>query len=83
MGFITALIIGGIVGWLASMVMKTNAQMGMIANILVGIVGSSLGFWAAGLLGVAPSGVLVRLIVAIVGAALLIFILQKLGIFKK
>jgi len=83
MGFITALIIGGIVGWLASMVMKTNAQMGMIANILVGIVGSSLGFWAAGLLGVAPSGVLVRLIVAIAGAALLIFILQKLGIFKK
>jgi uncharacterized membrane protein YeaQ/YmgE (transglycosylase-associated protein family) len=83
MGFITALIIGGIVGWLASMVMKTNAQMGVIANILVGIVGSSLGFWAAGLLGVAPSGGVVRFIIAIAGAALLIFILQKLGIFKK
>lgn len=83
MGFITALIIGGIVGWLASMVMKTNAQMGMIANILVGIVGSSLGFWAAGLLGVAPSGGVVRFIIAIAGAALLIFILQKLGVFKK
>ncbi len=83
MGFITALIIGGIVGWLASMVMKTNAQMGVIANILVGIVGSSLGFWAAGLLGVAPSGGVVRFIIAIAGAALLIFILQKLGVFKK
>jgi uncharacterized membrane protein YeaQ/YmgE (transglycosylase-associated protein family) len=83
MGFITALIIGGIVGWLASMVMKTNAQMGVVANILVGIVGSSLGFWAAGLLGVAPSGGVVRFIIAIAGAALLIFILQKLGIFKK
>jgi uncharacterized membrane protein YeaQ/YmgE (transglycosylase-associated protein family) len=83
MGFITALIIGGIVGWLASMVMKTNAQMGVIANILVGIVGSSLGFWAAGLLGIAPSGGLVRFIIAIAGAALLIFILQKLGVFKK
>jgi uncharacterized membrane protein YeaQ/YmgE (transglycosylase-associated protein family) len=83
MGFITALIIGGIVGWLASMVMKTNAQMGMVANILVGIVGSSLGFWAAGLLGVAPSGGVVRFIIAIAGAVLLIFILQKLGIFKK
>jgi uncharacterized membrane protein YeaQ/YmgE (transglycosylase-associated protein family) len=83
MGFITALIIGGIVGWLASMVMKTNAQMGVIANILVGIVGSSLGFWAAGLLGVAPSGGVVRFVIAIAGAALLIFILQKLGIFKK
>ena len=62
--------------------MKTNAQMGLVANVLVGIVGSSLGFGAAGLLGVAPGGIL-RFIVAVVGAALLIFILQKLGIFKK
>jgi len=83
MGFITALIIGGIVGWLASMVMKTNAQMGLIANILVGIVGSSLGFWLAGLLGIAPSAGLLRFVVAIIGAALLIFILQKLGLFRK
>jgi len=83
MGFITALIIGGIVGWLASMVMKTNAQMGMIANILVGIVGSSLGFWVAGLFGFAAGGGIARFVVAIAGAALLIFILQKLGLFKK
>ena len=83
MGFITALIIGGIVGWLASMVMKTNAQMGLIANILVGIVGSMLGFWVAGLLGFAALGGIARFIVAIAGAALLIFILQKLGLFKK
>ncbi len=83
MGFISAIIIGGIVGWLASMVMKTNAQMGMIANILVGVVGSLLGFWIAGLLGLAPTGGILRFIVAIIGAALLIFILQKLGIFKK
>ena len=75
MGFITALIIGGIVGWLASMVMKTNAQMGLIANIVVGIVGSMLGFAATG--GIA------RFVVSIAGAALLIFILQKLGLFKK
>jgi len=83
MGFITALIIGGIVGWLASMVMKTNAQMGLIANILVGIVGSMLGFWVAGLFGFAAMGGIARFIVAIAGAALLIFILQKLGLFKK
>jgi uncharacterized membrane protein YeaQ/YmgE (transglycosylase-associated protein family) len=83
MGFITALIIGGIVGWLASMVMKTNAQMGMLANILVGIVGSSLGFWVAGLFGFAGGGGIARFVVAIAGAALLIFILQKLGLFKK
>ena len=83
MGIIWALIVGGIVGWLASIVMKTNAQLGMIANVLVGIAGSAIGFWAAGLLGLAPTGGIVRFIVAIIGAALLIFILQKLGIFKK
>jgi uncharacterized membrane protein YeaQ/YmgE (transglycosylase-associated protein family) len=83
MGFITAVIIGGIVGWLASMVMKTNAQMGLVANVIVGVVGSSLGFWLAGLLGIAPTGGFLRFVVAIVGAALLIFILQKLGLFKK
>ena len=82
MGLIISLVIGGIVGWLASIVMKTNAQMGLIANVLVGIVGSLLGFWLAGLLGIAPGGIL-RFIVAVAGAALLIFILQKLGIFKK
>jgi uncharacterized membrane protein YeaQ/YmgE (transglycosylase-associated protein family) len=83
MGFITAVIIGGIVGWLASMLMKTNAQMGLVANVIVGIVGSSLGFWLAGLIGIAPSGGFLKFVVAIVGAALLIFILQKLGLFKK
>jgi uncharacterized membrane protein YeaQ/YmgE (transglycosylase-associated protein family) len=83
MEFITAIIIGGIVGWLASMVMKTNAQMGLVANVLVGVAGSALGFWAAGLLGLAPTGGIMRFVVAIIGAALLIFILQKLGLFKK
>jgi uncharacterized membrane protein YeaQ/YmgE (transglycosylase-associated protein family) len=83
MGWIISLIVGGIVGWLASIVMKTNAQMGWIANVLVGIVGSSLGYWLAGLLGIAPDGGILGFVVAIAGAALLIFILGKLGIFKK
>jgi uncharacterized membrane protein YeaQ/YmgE (transglycosylase-associated protein family) len=63
--------------------MKTNAQMGLIANVLVGVVGSLLGFWIAGLLGIAPVGGILRFVVAIAGAALLIFILGKLGIFRK
>jgi uncharacterized membrane protein YeaQ/YmgE (transglycosylase-associated protein family) len=83
MSWIISLIIGGIVGWLASMVMKTNAQMGLIANVLVGIVGSVLGFWVAGQLGMAAEGGFVGFLIAIGGAVLLIFILQKLGIFKK
>jgi uncharacterized membrane protein YeaQ/YmgE (transglycosylase-associated protein family) len=83
MGWIISLIVGGIVGWLASIVMKTNAQMGWIANVLVGIVGSSLGYWLTGLLGMEPTGGILRFVVAIAGAALLIFILGKIGLFKK
>jgi uncharacterized membrane protein YeaQ/YmgE (transglycosylase-associated protein family) len=83
MGWIVSLIIGGIVGWLASIIMKTNEQMGLIANVLVGVVGAALGFWIAGLLGVDATGGFVRFLVALVGAVLLIFILSKLGLFKK
>jgi uncharacterized membrane protein YeaQ/YmgE (transglycosylase-associated protein family) len=83
MDLIISLIIGGVVGWLASIVMKTNARMGWIANVLVGVVGSALGFWIAGLLGIAPTGGILRFVVALAGAVLLIFILGKLGIFRK
>jgi len=82
MGWIITLIIGGIVGWLASIVMKTNAQMGWIANVIVGIVGSVLGAWIAGMLGIVAGGI-VGFVISIFGAALLIFILGKLGIFKR
>jgi uncharacterized membrane protein YeaQ/YmgE (transglycosylase-associated protein family) len=43
MTFILWLIVGGILGWLASMVMKTNDQQGLILNVVVGIVGAFLG----------------------------------------
>ena len=83
MGWIGTIIIGGIVGWLASIIMKTNAQMGLIANILVGVVGSALGFWLAGVLGLAPEGSIIRFVVGILGAVALIFILRALGLFKR
>lgn len=83
MDLLITLVIGGVVGWLASIVMKTNAQMGLIANVLVGVAGSFVGFWAAGALGLAATGGVVRFVVAIVGAVALIFILRALGIFKK
>jgi len=82
MGWIISPIIGGIVGWPASM-MKTNAQMGWIANVLVGIIGSMLGVWIASMLGLAITSGIGRFLVAIAGAALLIFILGKVGVFKK
>jgi uncharacterized membrane protein YeaQ/YmgE (transglycosylase-associated protein family) len=80
---IWSLIVGGIVGWLASILMKADMQMGLIANILVGIVGSALGFWLAGKLGLAGGGMVVQLIVGVAGAALLIFLLRAVGLFKK
>ena len=43
MTFIAWIVIGGVLGWLASIVMKTNDQQGMILNIVVGIVGAFLG----------------------------------------
>jgi len=45
MNFIIWIVIGGVLGWLASMVMKTDAQQGMFLNVVVGIVGALLGGW--------------------------------------
>ena len=79
---IVTIVVGGIIGWLASLIMKTSAQMGILANVIVGIIGSSLGFWLAGLLGLAAYGSIARWIVGVAGAAVLIWILKALGIFK-
>jgi uncharacterized membrane protein YeaQ/YmgE (transglycosylase-associated protein family) len=82
MNWLVTIVVGGIVGWLASIVMKTNAQMGIIANVIVGIIGSSLGFWLAGMLGLSAGGPIIGWVIAVVGAALLIFILKALGVFR-
>jgi uncharacterized membrane protein YeaQ/YmgE (transglycosylase-associated protein family) len=74
--------IGGVIGWLASMVIKTDAQMGPVANIIVGIVGSSLGFWLAGLLGIGAGNAVVGYLIAIAGAAVLIGLLKAVGVLK-
>ena len=48
MGIIIWLIVGGIVGWLASLIMKRDAQQGIILNVVVGIVGALLAGWIFG-----------------------------------
>ena len=45
MNFILWLIVGGLIGWVASLVMRTDAQQGVILNVVVGIVGALLGGW--------------------------------------
>ena len=88
MGWIITILVGALIGWLASIIMKTNAQQGAIANILVGIVGSLLGRWLfsdvlhIGGATVAGAFSVMGLIWGIVGAVILIFILKALNIFK-
>ena len=83
MNWLIVLVIGGVVGWLASILMKSDGQMGIIANVLVGIVGSALGFWIAGAMGIGAGGDIVGFVIAVAGAALLIFLLRAVGVFGR
>lgn len=80
---LVTLIIGGLVGWLASILMRSDAQMGILANVIVGIVGSFLGVAVANALGVRAHTAPASWVVAILGAALLIALLRSLGVFNR
>jgi uncharacterized membrane protein YeaQ/YmgE (transglycosylase-associated protein family) len=81
MNFIIWLVVGGIIGWLASLMMKTDAQQGVILNVVVGIVGAMLGGWLISpLIGVGTINQdnfsLPALIVSFLGAAILLAIVN-------
>ena len=81
MSFIVLIVVGGVVGWIASMIMNTDAQQGIFLNIVVGIVGSGLaGMFISPLLGVAPitSGGLSipTFLVSLLGAVILLAIVN-------
>ncbi len=81
MGLIILLIVGGLIGWVASMIMRTDGQQGIVLNIVVGIVGALLaGFIVTPLIGGAPitSGAisLQSVIVSLVGAVVLLAIIN-------
>lgn len=81
MGWLAWLIVGAVAGWLASLVMKTNSQQGLLMDIVVGIVGAFIGgflfnqFGAAGVTGFNISSI----IVAFVGAVVLLGLLRLLN----
>jgi uncharacterized membrane protein YeaQ/YmgE (transglycosylase-associated protein family) len=77
------IIFGALAGWIASMVMHTNAEQGGFANVIVGIVGALIGGWIAkALFGITVSAFSVSgLIVAIIGAIILLAILRAFGVF--
>ena len=80
MGWIVAIIVGGVAGWLASMVMNRDASMGIFWNIVVGIIGALIGNVLAGALfnveGTTQTFNITGFIIAIVGAIVLLAIVN-------
>lgn len=78
MGIISWIIVGALAGWIASMIMGKNAQMGAIANIIVGIIGAFIGGFVMNLLGF--GGVdglnISSILVSILGAVILLAIVK-------
>jgi uncharacterized membrane protein YeaQ/YmgE (transglycosylase-associated protein family) len=78
MNILLWIIFGALVGWIASLVMKTDAQQGALMNIIVGIVGAFLGGWIMSFFG--QEGVsgfnIYSFIVSLIGAIVLIAIVR-------
>ncbi|KQT33355.1 transglycosylase [Sphingomonas sp. Leaf412] len=77
MGLIIWLIIGGVIGWLASIIMRTDAQQGIFLNIIVGIVGAFLGglLFNGGSINAAPLTIY-SFLVSLLGAVVLLAIVN-------
>ncbi len=76
MGLILWLVVGGVVGWLASMIMRTDAQQGLLLNIVVGIVGAFLGGLLFNRGSINEAVTLNTFLVSLVGAVLLLAIVN-------
>ncbi len=82
MNFIIWLIIGGVIGWLASIVMRTDAQQGIFLNIIVGIVGAFIGGFLGSALGISGANIndsglsVTSFLVSLVGAIVLLAIVN-------
>ncbi len=77
MGIIGWIIIGGLAGWVASKIMDTDAQQGIILNIVVGIIGGLLGGWLLSLANIdGNSGLIVSFLTALFGACVLLFVVK-------
>jgi len=78
MSIISWIVLGGVAGWLASIIMKRNSQMGLIANVIAGIVGAAVGGWVFSLFG--GAGVtgfnLPSMVVAFVGAVIVLAVVN-------
>lgn len=73
---IWALILGGIIGWIAGKLMHSKG--GILRNIILGIVGSAVGSWLAGTIGIAATGTIGSVIIGVAGACLVILVARWL-----
>ena len=79
MDMIVWIIVGALAGWIASMIMKTDASMGAVANIVVGIIGAFIGGWVVALFGYNINGTQLSvpgLLTAILGSVILLAIIK-------
>lgn len=80
MGIIIWILFGGLVGWVASMIMNTDGQQGIFLNVVVGIIGATIGGWLMG--GIGKGGVggfsVYGFLVALLGACVLIALVKLL-----
>lgn len=78
MSWVAWIILGGFAGWIASILTKNDARMGLFWNIVVGIIGALAGSWILGALGVSNplTFSLTTFAIAIGGAVLLLFLLS-------
>ena len=81
MGLVILLVVGGVIGWLASLVMRTDGQQGILLNVVVGIVGALVaGFLITPLIGGAPitsgSFDVMSLLASFLGAVVLLAIVN-------
>ncbi len=76
MNILIWLIVGGIVGWLASLIMRTDAQQGILLNVVVGIIGALIGGWVVSPMvgvGTINDGISIgSILVSLLGAVLLL-----------
>lgn len=80
MSIIGWIILGGLAGWVASMIMGNNAQQGLLGNIVVGVIGALIGGFVVGLLG--GEGItgfnVWSFIVAVLGAVIALWVMRAL-----
>lgn len=80
MDIIAWIVFGALAGWIASIIMRTNAEQGAVGNIIVGIIGAIIGGFIMRTFGAEVSGFnFASLIVAIAGAMLLLFVMRLFG----